>query len=247
MSKPPQALIPTLHNLSSSQSLRVLWALEELKAAHGTEFKFVNYSRRSKADAETLKSIHSIGKSPILTLETTDGQAPPTFQVLPGVLSESKLILKFLSEEFGKGLWEPESEEERNRDLFFAELGTATLTLKVDFAMLFQVTAALLPWGLRHMLQVLVSPVTNYFVGDLQPVFETLENALSEERPWFGGRKLGLSDFNVVFGLEMADQRGYFDGKKWPRLREWLERVHGRGAYKRAREEGGKYDLVNFA
>lgn len=50
----------------------------------------------------------------------------------------------------------------------------------------------------------------------------------------------------MIFAMDVAAQRGYFDGTKYPRVKEWLGRVHGLEGYKRALEKGGRYDLVGF-
>ena len=57
-----------------------------------------------------------------------------------------------------------------------------------------------------------------------------MENALSEERPWFAGEKVGLADFLLSFPMDMAEQRKYLDAGKYPRVVGWLKRVHERPA-----------------
>lgn len=74
-----------------------------------------------------------------------------------------------------------------------------------------------------------------------------MENALDEERPWFSGERIGLADFNMSFAMDMAVQRGYFDGERWPKVKRWHGSVVERPAYKRALEKGGVYDLAKFA
>ncbi|KIW16270.1 hypothetical protein PV08_06321 [Exophiala spinifera] len=47
-----------------------------------------------------------------------------------------------------------------------------------------------------------------------------MEDALGEEgeeeKLWFGGKARGMSDLMMIFPMDMADQRGYFDGTKYP-------------------------------
>lgn len=93
---------------------------------------------------------------------------------------------------------------------------------------------------------LLAKPVVNHFVKDQNAVFQLMEDALSEELPWFAGKKIGIADFCATFPMDMAGQRGYFKKEKYPKLAEWHQRVHDRPAYKRALEKGGAYDLVRF-
>jgi glutathione S-transferase len=243
---PEQTIIPTIHNLAHSQAFRVLWALEEFHLAHGTTYHVKNY-QRIRGPNQDLKKLDTtgLGKSPILTLETTDGSQPPTVQVKPGLLIESRLILRYVHDTFGQGMWDTD-EEDRARDVFFEEFGSNTMAQKSLFPMLFEVIPGSYPWPFSWFLPGLFKPVTSYFKKDLLDCFKLMEDALSDERPWFAGKKIGLADFNLNFSMEMAYQRGYFDGKRFPKLQGWYERYRGREAYKNALAKGAGYDLKTF-
>jgi glutathione S-transferase len=244
MAEIEQSTIPTLYNLSSSQALRVLWALEEV-AGTNDKFKY-NLKNVPRKNVQDLKATFPLGKSPILTLEPVNGESATTYQFKPNTLTESRLILQFISDNYTNGTWVPKSEEDTRRDTFFQEFANATLLAKVDFALLFEVVTQPFPFGLRHLLGLLVSPIVNHFRGDQRDIYQLLEESLSDERPWFSGPQIGLADINMSFGMDMAAQRGYFEAKKYPKLAQWHETVQDRPAYKRALEKGGKYDLVNF-
>lgn len=241
-----QKLIPTVHVLDHSQAFRILWALEELSSVHGIKYNFKTYRREKNHAHSELKHIYPIGKSPILTLETTDGSPPPTIQLKPGVLVESRLIMHFLNDEYGKGMWTPESEEDRRRDIYFQEYAGASFIHRVDFAMLFEVITIALPFGLRHLFSLLVLPIVSYFKAGLLGFYQLMEDSLTEEKPWFSGKKIGIADFSMSFGMEMADQRGYFDRTKFPKLAGWYERITGLESYRSALKKAGDYDLKTF-
>lgn len=242
-----QRYIPTLHHLDHSAAFRCLWALEELQEKHGLEYHLKNYQRQGGIAPPELKKIFPLGKSPILTLESTrEGESPPTVQILPGVLTEAQLILRFLSAEYGKGLWEPESELNRNRDLFFQGFATMTLIPKIDFPVLIESVISLAPFGFSALAGLLASPLLTFVKGELPPIFQILENALSEEDPWFAGSKFGLADFNVCWGVDMAWQRGYLDAAMYPKLKNWHDTVTARGGYRRALEKGNGYNLKTY-
>jgi len=48
----------------------------------------------------------------------------------------------------------------------------------------------------------------------------------------------------MSFPLEAAAQRGG-SMASYPRLREFLDRIHARPAYKQALERGGRYELLS--
>jgi glutathione S-transferase len=174
------------------------------------------------------------------------GEPDQIYQIKPNTLTESRLILQFISENYTNGIWIPELDENKRRDVFFSELAKCTLLEKVDFALVFEVTTTMLPFGIRQLAGLLVRPIVNHFLGDLRDIYQVMEEALSEAKLWFAGSKMGLADFDMSFGMDMASARGYFDGKKYPKVKTWLEKIHAREAYKKALEKGGGYDLVKF-
>jgi glutathione S-transferase len=242
-----QKTIPTLYNLSSSQAFAVLWALEEVASTYGIKYHVKNLPRRGKNTKQELKAVFPLGKSPIVTLEPVDGEPDQTYQLLPNILTESRLILQFISDNYSTGEWVPKSSQDRMRDAFFQELAKCSLFLKVSYAVVFEELAKVLPFGLRHLILLFVRPIVNFFVADQRDIFQVMEDALSEERPWFSGKRIGLADFNMSFGMDMASQRGYFDSKMYPKVAKWHMAILERPAYKRALEMGGAYELVTFA
>ncbi|WFD32718.1 hypothetical protein MSPP1_003768 [Malassezia sp. CBS 17886] len=245
-----QTLVPTLHHLVSSQSLRVLWALEELAETHGLVYKLETHARGANGGAEPgLQGLFPLGKSPILTVDEGGVRSQTVFQLpaYPGVLTESRLILQFLSDTYAEGAWVPHDEVDRRQDIFFQEFAQSTLALKVDFALIFDVIPPRLPTGLRQLVAAMVKPVMKHWMGDLAPIFQLLEHSLSDERPWFSGRALGLADFTMSWGMDVASQRGYFNAHRYPRVARWHTAVTQRPAYKRALDKGGSYNLDTFS
>lgn len=233
--------------MSSSQALVVLWALEEVSAKYGIKYNLKNVPRRDKNTAKELKEIFPLGKSPIVTLEPVDGEINQIYQILPNVLTESRLILQFISDNYTSGEWIPKSEQDKRRDTFFQELAKSSLIVKVDFAVIFEVIPTFLPFGVRHLVLLLIKPIVNHFVDDQRDIYQIMENALSEELPWFSGKNIGLADFNMSFAMDMATQRGYFDPKRYPKVAAWHTSICQRAAYKKALEKGEVYDLASFA
>ena len=241
-----QKTIPTVYNLSSSKAREVLWALEEL-ADTGIKYKVVNV-RRQRADTyKILKSHFPLGKSPTVTLEHVNGDSEVIYQILPNVLTEARLILQFISDNYTDGIWIPGSEEDKARDIFFQEFANGSLLFKVDNIVTFEVIPTMLFFPLRQLTLLMVLPIRNHFMNDLTVSYQLLEDALSEERPWLSGKKIGLADFNMIFPMDVAVGRGYIQLNKYPKLAKWHDTVIDRPAYRRALEKGGIYDLATFA
>lgn len=245
--KTEQKTIPTLYKLSSSMAHRVHWALEEVASTTGLTYHVKTFPRRGKDTFKELKAVFPLGKSPILTLEPVRDTPDKTYQLFPNTLTEARLILQFVSDNYSNGVWVPKSDEDKLRDSFFQEFANSTLLSKVDGVLLFEVIPQMLPFPFRQLTLLMVSPIKHFFMGDQRVIYQILEDALTTEKPWFAGEKLGLADFNMSFGMDMAVQRGYFERERYPKLAQWHDTVINRPAYKNALETGGAYDLTNFS
>ncbi|EED20676.1 glutathione S-transferase, putative [Talaromyces stipitatus ATCC 10500] len=224
---------PILHHLSSSQSLRILWALEELSLSSGLEYNLKCYKRQNARAPAELKTVFPLGRSPILEVPGT-------------IVTESRLILQFLSDKYSNGEWIPETDEDKDRDTYFQEFAIATLNGILNSILYFQIIPPNSPWLVRPLMYAIFNPIVKIFSQDIDPHFSLMERALSDEKPWFSGAKIGLADINLSWPMDSAKQRGYLDEKKYPKLADWLRRVHERPAYQNALKKGGSYDLVKF-
>lgn len=259
--------VPTLHHLTSSQSLRVLWALEELAAQLQQPYRLRVYRRvRGRAPPE-LKRIFPLGKSPILEVtaggegadfhsggsgndndNANDDEAglDAIFPNSPTVITESRLILQYIAESYSRGIWTPRTAAERRRDVYWQEFSGSTLSPIVERILVFDLIPANTPVVARPLTWVIFHPFVALFKKDLVLPFELMENSLSDTCPWFAGRKLGLADFCLSWPLDLVSQRRYLDPARYPRLADWLRRIHAREAYQRAVDRSGSYDLNTF-
>jgi glutathione S-transferase len=158
------------------------------------------------------------------------------------------LILDWVNEEYAGGMWTPDEQDVavKRRNAFLCEFAICTLLVKADFVLILSVLGDMLPWPLSWLARAVNFPLVHHFAGDLGEIFAYLEDVLSEELPWFAGREMGTADFNMSFGFDLAEHRGFFKGDRFPRLKDWSERVRGREAYKKAKELSGGYDLKGF-
>lgn len=87
-----------VHHLEKSRSHRILWLLEALEL----DYELVVYQRDGKTQQapETLKKIHPLGKSPVIT----DGDL---------TVAESGAIIDYLVQRYGQGRLQPSPEDAR--------------------------------------------------------------------------------------------------------------------------------------
>jgi glutathione S-transferase len=217
----------TVHHLNNSRSQRVLWLLEEL----GVAYEVKRYERDAKtllAPPELL-AVHPLGKSPVIV----DGTA---------TLAESGAIIEYLVDRYGGGrLIPPAGTPERLRYtywLHYAE-GSAMppLLLKLVFDRVANNPA---PWPVSAIARRIAGTVTGAFIGpQLKRHLDYMEAELSAHA-WFAGEQFTAADVQMSFPLEAAAARAGLDAGR-PRLMAFLDRIHGRAAYRRALERGGPY------
>jgi glutathione S-transferase len=61
------------------------------------------------------------------------------------------------------------------------------------------------------------------------------------KHPWFAGDDFTIADIQMSFAIEAAIAR--VEGANSPKLTDWLARIKGRPAYRRAIERGGEYSI----
>jgi glutathione S-transferase len=221
----------TVHHLENSRSQRVLWLLEEL----GLPYEVLRYARdpTTMLAPPALAQVHPLGKSPVIS----DGDV---------IVAESGAIVEYLVDVHGNGRLKPApgTPEQRRYTywLHFAE-GSAMppLLMKLVFD---KVRSAKVPFFVRPVVKGVADQVTKAFIApNLQRQFSFMEAELAE-RPWFTGEAFSAADIQMSFPLEAGQARGGLDAR-YPRLTEWLQRIHARPAYQRALERGGPYDILS--
>ena len=202
----------TVHHLNNSRSQRILWLLEEL----GAEYELVPYQR----DAETnlapaeLKQVHPLGKSPVIE----DGGL---------MISESGAIIQYLCERHGGENWLPALDgEEHIRHLEWMQFGESSffvpVMLKIYAGRLGKAAAPLMPRVDEQMAAHI----------------DFAEQNISDELH-FVGCDWSAADVMMSFPAEIAVMQGY--AERAPKLARFVEAIHARPAWQRARERGGPY------
>ena len=202
----------TVHHLNNSRSQRILWLLEEL----GADYELVTYQR----DAETnlapveLKQVHPLGKSPVIE---DDGL----------MISESGAIIQYLCERHAGENWLPAPDgEEHIRHLEWMQFGESSffvpVMLKIYAGRLGEAAAPLMPRVDEQMAAHV----------------DFAEQNISDELH-FVGNDWSAADVMMSFPAEIAVMQGY--AERAPKLARFVEAIHARPAWQRARERGGPY------
>ena len=217
----------TVHHLERSRSQRVLWLLEEL----GVPYELKEYKRDPKTlrAPPSLREIHPLGKSPVVT----DGDT---------TLAESGAILEYLVERYGSGKLRPAAgTPERRRYDYWLHYAEGSAMPPLLLALVFFEVKKKAPWPVRPVAKAIANKVLGELVQpQLALHFDWIERELGRST-WFAGDELTAADVQMSYPIEAHAGRG--DGADRPNIRAWLERVHARPAYKRALERGGPVTL----
>lgn len=221
----------TVHHLETSRSQRVLWLLEEL----GVPYTLKRYARdrRTKLAPPELKTVHPLGKSPVVTDDAD-------------TIAESGAILEFLAEKYASkatgelaGLVPAAGTPEHRQVRFWMHYAEGSLMNWLVMKLVFTtIPTQPMPFFVRPIARQLCATVQAKLIDpNLATALAFMENHLSTRR-WFAGEQISLADFQMSFAVEAALSRGA-DAKKFPHLVDYRNRLQARPAYQRALSKGG--------
>jgi glutathione S-transferase len=220
----------TLHHLNNSRSQRILWLLEEL----GQEYEVKRYERDPKTllAPESLRKIHPLGKSPVIT----DGDI---------TLAESGAIIEYLVNRYGEGRFAPAMDSpDRIRYTYWLHYAEGSAMPPLVMSLIFeQIDKQPKPFFVRPISSLITDQVRSSFI---EPQIKLHLNYLESELQkslWFVGDEFTASDIQMSFPIEAAASRAGLNESR-PKLMAFLERIHSRPAYHRALERGGEYDYA---
>jgi len=220
----------TVHHLEQSRSQRVLWLLEEL----GLPYEVKRYARdkRTNLAPPELQQVHPLGKSPVIV---DRGET----------VAETGAIVEHLVDRAGGRLRPPAGSPEQRRYTYWLHFAEGTAMPPLVMTLVFnRIKTAPMPFFVRPVARGIADRVLGGFVQpNVERQLRFMEAELSQ-RPWFCGDEFTAADVMMSFPLEVSATRGGLDGR-YPRLTEWLSRIHSRPAYTRALETGGPYSILS--
>ena len=217
----------TVHHLNNSRSQRVLWLLEEL----GVPYEIVKYERDRKTNLAPpeLQKIHPLGKSPVIT----DGDK---------TIAESAVILEYILETYGNGRMVPAAgTPEYWRYRYWMHYAEGSL---LPFLLLKLITSKIrkAPLLVRPIAKAIAGKVdAGYVMPNLTRHLAFLDSELAKS-PYFAGQELTAADVQMSYPMEAIAARMPNPSAS---VREYVQRIHERPAFKRALERGGPYDMMS--
>ncbi|MDR3418922.1 MAG: glutathione S-transferase [Nevskia sp.] len=218
-----------VHHLNNSRSQRVLWLLEELELPY--EIKHYQRDAKTMLAPESLKAVHPLGKSPVIT----DGG---------NTVPESGAIVEYLVERYGKGrLIPPPGTPERLRYTYWLHYAEGSAMLPLLLRLLFsKVATSPMPFFVKPVARGIVAKVNQAFIGPQLKLHQDYVESELGKSQWFAGDEFTAADIQMSFPLEAGAARGS-EGVR-PHTEAFLQRIHARPAYRKALEKGGPYELL---
>jgi glutathione S-transferase len=208
----------TVHHLSNSRSLRILWLLEEL----GLPYQVVVHNRdpATQRSPASLLAVHPLGKGPVLE---HDGR----------MVFESGAIIEYVTRRLAGGRLSvavdaPEYAEYEEW-LHFAE---GSMMGPLVFDLIYAWTG-----GGNDALK-------GFFDAEITRHQQFVEARLAD-RDYCLRSGFSAADIQIGWVLEFAAARGRMAA--YPNLRAYLERLRARAAFGRALARGGPQDLGVFS
>jgi glutathione S-transferase len=203
-----------VHHLNNSRSQRILWLIEEL----GVDYEIVFYQRdaTTRLAPDSLKAIHPLGKSPVITDQDK-------------TVAESGAIIEYLIDTYGAGRLRPAA-------------GTADY-IAYQHWLHFAEGSAMLPLMLAlytSRLGEAAAPLAPRIQSEIANHLGYMDAHLAG-RSFLVGDSLTGADINNVFVLEATASANRL--LAYPNLGDYLARMQARPAYQRGLERGGVYAL----
>jgi len=159
-------------------------------------------------------------------------------------MAESGAIIEYLVDKYGAGrLIPPPGSPERLRYTYWLHYAEGSAMPPLLFRLVFnRIATNPAPWPVSAIARRIASTVDKSFITpNLNRHLDYMESELSAHA-WFAGEHFTAADVQMSFPLEAAASRGGLNASR-PKLMAFLDRIHGRDAYKRALARGGPYDF----
>lgn len=218
----------TVHHLNNSRSQRVLWLLEEL----ALPYEIRRYQRDAKTNLAPpeLMQVHPLGKSPVIV----DGDV---------TVAETGAVVEYLVDKAGGALRPAPGTPEHRRYTYWLHFAEGSAMPPLLMTLILGRIRKAGPFFIKPITRKIADTVMGGFVApNIRRQLQFMEGEL-QQRPWFAGPSFSAADVQMSFPLEVAVARGGLDAS-YPKLNDWLARIHARPAYQAALQRGGAYTIL---
>ena len=216
----------TLHHLENSQSIRILWLLEEL----GADYRIQHYQRdddTSLAPAD-FKQLHIIGTSPTIS----DGDL---------VLPESNAIIDYLMDKYGDGGLRPApGDPARAHYLYWFHAAQGSLMPLLTSKLVFNRLTTRVPFILKPIMKTVIGKANAVFLQPRIDKFLQHIDCTLAQSTWFAGEQFSAADIVMGYCLDVAAVRVGMDSR-YPHALAFLQRMRQRPAFRRAMDKNGDF------
>lgn len=219
-----------VHHLENSRSLRILWLLEEL----GVDYEIKHYARdpETKLAPQSLKDIHPLGKSPVIT----DGDI---------TVAESGAIIEYLMDTYSDGKLRPANDPSAKRayTYFMHYAEGSVMPLLIVGLLMGRIESAKLPFFVRPIAKGIAGKVREgYLTPNLTNNLAFMEQTLAQST-WFTGDTLTAADVQMSFIAEGLSVNLDLD-RDFPNIARFRDACRASAGYQRALERGGPFELA---
>lgn len=217
----------TLHHLENSQSIRILWLLEEIGAPYG--FEMYDRDTKTMLAPQSYKSLSPLGTAPVIT----DGDL---------TLSESNAIIDYIVDQSSRPDLRPPAGDPLRADyLFWFHTAQGTLQPMQTFGFVLGLATQRSPFLVRPIIGKVEQKLKSLFIQPrLDAVLKAMETQLSTSE-YLAGDRFTAADIAMGYTLHMVKMRGR-QLDKYPNIREYVTRMEARPAWQAALEKDGKFE-----
>ena len=219
----------TLHHLENSQSIRILWLLEEIGAPYG--FEMYDRDPETMLAPQVYKDISPLGTAPVIT----DGDV---------ALSESNAIIDYIIDLSDRSDLRPGSGDPlRPGYLFWFHTAQGTLQPMATFGFVLGLATQRSPFLVRPIISKVEQTLNSVFIKPrLTAVMKAMDSQLSTSE-FLAGDRFTAADIAMGYTLNMAKMRGGLLDD-YPNVLDYVSRMEARPAWQAALEKDGKFEGV---
>ena len=216
----------TVHDLENSQSMRILWLLEEL----GAEYETKTYKRRrdNRLAPDEYRALHPAGTSPTVTIGDK-------------AIAETNAIVEVILDEFPESTLRPKPGDPARVEFlywFHATQGTFMPLLLDQIIMKGMVSNV--PFFLKPLMRAVTGKVMQLFIMPRTTrILGHMDNALAHGK-WLAGDTFTAADIVMGYCLEnLKMQPGALEG--YANIQRYIKDFGERPAFKRALDSHGGF------
>lgn len=220
-----------LHHLNHSRSQRIIWLLEELNLNYTIEFH--NRDKKTYLAPESLKSVHALGKSPVIIDDATGM-----------TIAESGAIIEYLIQTYSKDFMPEQGTPAYWQYLYWLHFSEGSLMPPMVMNLVLnKMKESPMPFFIKPIAKMLADKIIEKFSGpNIKRSLEFIEEHLSKNN-WFCGDQLSGADIQMSFPLEASVARGIIN-QHYPNTLAYVKRFQKRAAYQAGLKKGGNYDYA---